>query len=117
MSSEDRRRAPRVFHSLRATLEWNAGDTESVKTIDLSASGVLLDVGRSAALNQSVKLKFEIAPQLESHTSGIVKRCSPAFGGRRYVLAVAFHEPEAALYATASSRESLMESAASRVEE
>lgn len=100
-----------MFHSLRATLEWSTGETEAVKTIDLSSSGALLDVSRPGPLDQSVKLRFEIAPQLENHAAGLIKRCLPAFGGRRYILAVAFNESQAALYQTACTRETLLESA------
>lgn len=87
-----------------------------MKTIDLSSSGVLLDVSRPALLDQVVKLKFELAPQLESHTTALVKRCLPAFGGRRYILAVAFRESQAALYQTACTRETLLESTTARAQ-
>jgi hypothetical protein len=109
MSTRERRRAPRVFHALKVLVEWESGEVELASTIDLSTGGALLDVGTASPPSQVVLLRFETSPQVYSETAAVVRRCSPAFGGRRFVCALSFLEPQAPLFATACARESLLE--------
>ena len=111
MRTEEKRRAPRVFHALKAKLEWESGEQEFTSTIDLSSSGVLLDVSRPAKLGQVVSLRFETSPSNFTEASGVVRRSLPAFGGRRHILALSFLEPQTTLYATACAREKNQNSA------
>lgn len=111
MAKKERRRAPRVFHSLAAKLEREDGDQETVSTIDLSSSGALLDVKRPGQVGEVVVVTFETSPQTFSEAAAVIRRSLPAFGGRRHIIGVSFLEAQPTLYATACARESLLEKA------
>lgn len=86
-------------------MERENGETEDVATIDLSASGALLDVARSGNVGEVVFLRFQFSAGVTTEAAGVIRRCKPAFGGKRHALAVAFTEPQSSLFSAACARE------------
>lgn len=106
MGRFEKRRTPRLYHARRVTLMNGNGAGECAITIDLSAGGALLDVGRPEPLGRTVQIDFGEGEEVVA----VVKRTAPVFGGRRHLLAVAFEEDQPEIYSEAVQREKWLES-------
>lgn len=113
MKVHDRRRSPRLFHSLKATIEHPSGYREVCSTIDLSATGALLDVGQNFSVGESFRVRFSIPTDSDFEVVSRVCRTASAFGGRRFVTALTFDVRQPELFAKVCAREHIREGAAS----
>lgn len=110
MTTEERRCSPRLFHSLDATIRIPHGDELEGKTIDLSATGVALDLGKELPIGQSVSICFQVSLGKSFSAQGKVQRVKPVFEGTRFVTALSFSKRQPELFASACARDFLIES-------
>ena len=78
---------------MKAALKSGESNPLSVKTLDLSRGGALLDCPSSPSIGQLIKLSFQIESERISGVEARVKRVHSAFGGKRFTVAVEFKEP------------------------
>ena len=82
---------------MKAALKDGESTPLSVKTLDLSRGGALLDCPSPPPVGQKIKLTFQIESEKISAVSATVKRVHSAFGGKRFTVAVEFVEPNSEL--------------------
>lgn len=104
MKNVEQRESPRTVFGIILKIEDATGGHFHGRTVDVSAGGSLIDCSRPFPIGSRLTLEIADDNSDLGRIHAEVKRCAPAFGGRRHTVAVQFESSNSALVAVVESK-------------